>query len=304
MINNIYELPKGKAIDEIVGYALYRYALHLNVDEVNAYRQLMYVAGRGSANDITEELKKLAEDFAEDEYGCDAQELIGESFCANRFDEDFSLTDEVMQYAADNADNHIGERVIEWYRVTLAAKKMRINLRDISRCVESGKRMHGLYGSGQVPVSVSIDSFFDFMKNIKSEYDKVRFCIYLAIRSLAGNGVAITTAEAIRWRSVGARNAEEYKAAKQQKALRPIITKWHTRYYYTMILNDLVSAKLVLKMPWNRNTCVSASILNENEFVEALEAKIRSRSAAAKAKQVRTAQERMMHDLKKRLNTS
>lgn len=142
---------------------------------------------------------------------------------------------------------------------------------------------YSLY-SGQVPCSISLERLEGW--NIGTEYDRVKLAVYLAVRSLAKDSVAVTTQQAIKWRSMGCRNGQEFKQALRTKQLQAIVDKWHTRYYFQKILADLEDSKLIITLPRRRYIFVSASILDEEAFIKACVDKIRHITSKAKEKRV------------------
>ena len=145
---------------------------------------------------------------------------------------------------------------------------------------------------GQVPVSISFDRLTDW--NVDTEYDRVKLGVYMAVRSLAKDGVAVTTLQAIKWRSLGCKNEQEYNQAMRNKQLRAIVDKWHTRYNFAKILADLQGSQLIIILSRQRHTFVSASVLEEEAFIEAVADKLRRIYVKAKEKRV-TAQRKQMN---------
>lgn len=146
---------------------------------------------------------------------------------------------------------------------------------------------------GQVPCSISLERLEGW--NIDTEYDRVKLAVYMAVRSLAKDGVAVTTQQAIKWRSMGCKNGQEFQQALQNKQLQSIVDKYHTRYYFAKILADLQDSKLIFVLGRQHHTFVSASILDEDAFIEACVDKIRRITTKAKEKRM-AAERKHMND--------
>ena len=150
---------------------------------------------------------------------------------------------------------------------------------------------YSLY-NGQVPCSISLERLRSW--SIATEYDRVKLGVYMAVRSLAKDDVAVTTLQAIKWRSLGCRNEQEYNQSLRNKQLQAIVAKWHSRYFFAKILSDLQGSQLIIILSRQRHTFVSASILEEDAFIEACADKLRRICVKAKEKRV-TAQRKQMN---------
>ena len=153
---------------------------------------------------------------------------------------------------------------------------------------------------GQVPVSISIERLIDW--NIDTEYDRVKLGVYMAVRSFAKDGVAMTTQQAIKWRSLGCKNEQEFNQAMRNKQLQSIVDKWHTRWNFEKIIADLSDVPLIRTLGRQRHTFVSASILEEDAFIEAVADKIRHINAKARKKRVSATKKQMNTKLNEVLN--
>ncbi|GEM_PF-7023865 len=279
---------EAAAMDKILYFAIYRAAMQMNVtaDKTTIYRHLVYMAARHEEHvpdlliaEINEFFEREAADLIDDTGEIDPDEIIG---------------------FADTCDEY--DRVKEWYCVYIAQEVCGVTLGSVPHAICEGRRWYQQYSTGQVPVSISTHSFFSWRNTMRTEYDRVRFAYYVAIRSLCGNGVAVTTSTAIRWRMVGARNADELKDILKDKKIKSIWEKYTTKRKYHEIMNDLISAKLINEMPYNRRTCVTASVMNEAAFVEAIAAKVRTMYAARKNAEASQSRNRLQTMLKTALN--
>lgn len=281
-------LNKPDAISNIIEYSVYRASLNIQTDRRAAYKQLLYMEARHPQQvpqDFTDEIQ----DF----FGCDAADLMADSG---------EIIDDYLDEFANACECY--DDVAEWYRVYLAKDVVGVKLGSIPDTIETGRKFYEMYGDGQIPVSISTLSLFVFRDKMKTEYDRVKFAMYVAIRSLAGNSVAVTTSTAIKWRMFGARNADELKSVLLCKKMKSLYEKWTTKYYYRMMLNDLIDANLIREINYHRNTCVTASILDETKFIEAVATKIRRISQAAKWQKVRQQKKQLQNMLQRELNTS
>lgn len=289
-VNSVY------GINDILYFAVYRAAMQLKLtaDKRTIYRQLLYMAARHE--------EQVPQDFMDDidEYfGCGgAVDLMMDS--GEVGDDE---VDEFIKYCEeDNKKNWEYEDLVEWYRVSLAQDIVGVSQGNIPDAIDIGKKYYKEYSTGQVPVSISTDSYFVFRDSMKTEYDRVKFAYYIAIRSLCGNSVAVTTSNAIKWRMVGARNADELRQVLRDKTIKSIWEKYTSKRKYHEIMNDLISSKLIQEMPYNRRTCITASLMNESQFVEALAAKIRTMNAARRNEAARQSRNNLQNKLKEELN--
>lgn len=208
-------------------------------------------------------------------------------FAINAKAQQYNLTvDNVVEEETDN--EFVGDAYM-FARRQRAAKDMGM---DLPKCEDWNliEPFSSLY-SGQVPVSISLERLEGW--NIKTEYDRVKLGVYMAVRSLAKDCVAVTTQQAIKWRSLGCKNGQEFQQALHNNQLQAIADKWHTRYYFAKILADLQDSRLILTLSRCRHTFVSASILDEDAFIEAAIDKIRHIYAKAKEKQMSAQRKRM-----------
>ena len=198
--------------------------------------------------------------------------------------------------------NEMEDEVICYAKLLQAAEEVGIGI-DLGYALKlADKYKHLLHG--QVPVSVDRDMLFRLKDSMRTEYDRVRCAMYLAVRSLAANGVAITTQQAIQWRTFGCRNQQELDEALKDVRLSTIWKKWTSRYYYRHIIDDLIYSKLILQMPYSHHTCITASIVDDEKFVDAVAAKIRRMVAKPKREKAKEKQKKLQAMLKAQINTS
>ena len=264
-------LKRTNATNDLLDFGIYKLGQSLDIpDERTAYRQLLYVAARKGKEKryITPELYGVVTEFDDDISG-----TANECFMGEQFDPDFDLiTEDFMEQVIDDWDAEI----MEWYRTLQGLETLNMYSGDIAYLIEKIRPFYKQYASGQVPVSCGVDFLLKARDYVKTEYDRVRFCTYLAIRSLAKNGVALTTSLAIKWRSVGARNAAEYVSLQRDQIIKSIVEKWHTRRRYDRIMDDLIANGLILEMQCGRRIAVSASVLEPVKFAEAVANKVRA----------------------------
>lgn len=283
----------SSALDKIIYYGTYRASLSIKQTSERAYAQLLYMAAR-HPHHVPDDLFQIVEDYFDGDDPCDR---LGE--CMNARDIDDDILTEFISFCEDYDEDSI----IEWYRVYLAQEVLGVELGEIPYAIRIGHQYADL-SKGNIPVSCSKSMVFHFRDSIRTEYDRVKCAMYLAIRSLAGNSVAITTSKAIQWRMMGAKNEEELKQVLRDKKLKTIYDKWSTKRQYRNILNDLVSSGLILEMPYNRRTCVTASVLDEKEFVLLVSERIRHIHQTRRNAEAAEKRKHLKDLFKKEINTS
>jgi len=251
------------AIDTIMMYGAYRASLHIDVDIKAAFRQLMYMAAR-HREQVPDELYLLVRDYFNDDPADSLSDCMDDKEIAPEYVDEFQ-----EKYT------HASANILEWYRVYQIQDVAGVNTLDIPRTLYTGRELSEYYRSGQVPVFVAPKTLYAFRESIRTDYDKVRAAMYLGIRSLCKDGVAVTTSTAIKWRMMGCKNQAELDKVLEDETLRAIYLKWGGKRQYRNLLNDLITSNLILEMPYCRRTCVTAFILDEGKFVEAVMAKIR-----------------------------
>lgn len=291
LVRQIYTDPH--AIDKIVVYGLYRASIKIKADRMAAYRQLMYMAGR-HPEQVPEYLKDEVESFLD----ADPAECMSELYSI----EGEAITPAIVEEFAESAEDS-EEEICEWYKVYLAQEVVGATARSLPNVISLGRELSELYGTGQVPVSVATCKLFDLRDAVKSEYSKVRVCMYIAIRSIAGAGVGITTTKAIIWRMFGAKNEQELQEVLRDKKIKSIYETWTTKRKIRNLLNDLIASNMIREMPYHRRICVSASILEEKAFVEAVASKIRNMTAKRRNATARQQRERLSGMLKDAINS-
>jgi hypothetical protein len=214
------------------------------------------------------------------------------------------ITDDLVDDFIKEYGNARDDEVMEWYRLYLIQDIVRTSFYNIPMALEDGRKLHDKYGTGQVPVSCSPNLLFRFRDSMRTEYDRVRCAMYFAIRSLSGNGVAVTTSTAIQWRMMGCRNKQELSVVLKDKKLKSVWVKYATKRQYRTILNDLITSKLIMETRYGNRTCVSASIMDESEFVEAVANKIRNINATRRNKTAAAQRQRLSVMLNERINSS
>ena len=268
-------LNEPNAITEIINYGVFRHSLTFNVQTETAFRQLVCETRNRPYN-----VPLLLYDIVVEEvFGGEDPDGF-EIFNGKEIDEEL-----VRKFMAAISEEK--KEIVEWYKVSRAYEMLKlqdtqINIPDI---IHDGKYYQTLYGTGQVPVSVAASTLLQMRDQLKTEYDRVKAAMYLGIRSMCGNGVAVTTAEAIKWRMM-------------------IYQKWSSRYYYRMILDDLITAKRIKQISFRRRTCVTASILDEAEFVAAVATKLRRIDMTAKRTAAQKEQATLAAMLTDELNSS
>lgn len=291
-------LEPTKAIREIELFAIDERALHYNVTVEDVVKEVIYDATSG-CNKMSPHIYSVLEE-------CPTLENWRGVQIFNEGKIDLSLVEEEADYVRsilteqdedERDDDFICDADLFACR-RRAAADLGLELPEWQGWYDIGlfSQLH----SGQAPVSISIDRLEGW--KIEREYDRVKLGVYLAVRSIAQDGVGITNLQAIKWRSVGCKNRQEYNQALRYKALQAIVAKWHTRYYFPKILADLQDSKLIIVLNRRRYIFVSASILDEDAFIDAAYDKLQHIKAKAKEKRASEQQKQMNAKWNEKLN--
>lgn len=290
----------NKAAAEIIDYGIFRTAMGLKISVPESpYRQLTYdfiMQGckmpSGDSYRVSGSLSHRLVKLMNEEGYLESLDYNGFSFEDNSAqfvcDDDITLLMEI----ADNEELFKNE-VIEWYRLRQVQDVIGVEF-DVSEhqaIKETYNRVESSFlGEPQVPVSCKTSIILERQDNQGTEHERARLCLYLGIRSLIGKSdIAITTGQAIQGRMFGAKNQEELSAVLKDKKLLGIYEKWCTRYQYDKLLTELRIAGMVNKISYGRNTIVTCSLQDDNEFMEAIKTRL---NAAKDAEDRRKLKER------------
>lgn len=287
------------AVADMFAYGLYRASLSVKSDRFNAYRQVLWCAVNASLNNhLPRHLMQLVVDHMDGEDPNDMKNDYMAKDGSGTIDD--SLVDDFINEYGDARD----DEVMEWYRFSQTLHTLGLKYRSIPEAMQTGRKYYDLYGYGNVPVGVSIKQMFRYIESLRTEYDRVRCAMYFAIRSLCGNGVAVTTSTAIQWRAMGCRNQQELSVVLRDKKLKSVWVKYATKRQYRTIINDLITSKLIMETRYGNRTCITASIMDESEFVEAVANKIRKINTTRRNKTAAAQRQRLSGMLKERINSS
>lgn len=297
MIRRFFTEP-GKAAAEIIDYGIYRAAMGQRISAPEApFRQLTYEFIRQGMDMPLDDSYRVPEsisgkliDMTEDvgylgnlDYGGFSPESDFEQFDC---DDDIRL---LMDYA--DKDEDFAEEVEEWYRLRQVQNVVGVSfdVSEHSQIKETYQRIEGGFkGETQVPVSCKTSILLDRQDAPGTEHERARLCIYLGIRSLIGRQeIAITTSDAIKCRMFGAKNKEELQGVLKDKKLAGIYDKWCTRYQYDNLMYELRAAGMVNKLSYGRNTIVTCSLQDDDEFREAIVNRLNSASDAENRRKLR-----------------
>lgn len=288
------------AVDYMLAYGAYRASLCVKADRFAGYRQLLYMCKtKIHRHQVPFDLWQLVVDWTQ---GDDPADVVTGEYMES--DGTGNITDELISDFVNKYGDAKDDEVMEWYRLYLVQKVLGVIIHNIPKFLENGRKLHNKYGTGQVPVSCSKSLLFRFQESIKTEYDRVRCAMYFAIRSLCGNGVAVTTSTAILWRMMGCRNHQELSVVLRDKKLKSVWVKYATKRQYRTIINDLITSKLIMETRYGNRTCITASIMDESEFVEAVANKIRKINTTRMNKTAAAQRQRLSGMLKERINSS
>lgn len=285
------------AINDMVIYGAYRTGKQMKVDYFNGHKQLLWYAFSENLNhQLPRDLMQLVVDWVE---GADPTDMKSDYMAKDGSGIDDEEVDEFIKYKGDKKNDVIKE----WYQFVQSKSVLGIVIPNIPNSIETGRKYFEIYGSGQIPVSVSPVLLFRFRDSMRTEYDRVRCALYLAIRSLSGNDVAVTTSQAILWRMMGCRNKHELDEVIRDKKMKAIWQKYATRYYYRLMMDDLITSGLVRQISYHRHTCVTASVMDESKFIESVATKIRRMQNNTKRAKVKGEQRRLSDMLKDQINS-
>ena len=299
MLKFIYTMSPPKFFDLVLHYSISIEAKKIQVkDDTEASRQLLLCA-RSRPKEVPSFLIEVIEEI----YGDDYKDSIGEMWAVDTFDMDgWGTKDFIEEFKKLDCDI-TNDDVVEWHRYRIAGNRLGYTIHNYRNVKNNAAQYINMYGSGCVPVAIPKSIFLSLKdKNLK-EYDKVKWATYMAIRSLAKNNVALTTSSVIMWRSVGAKNLQEYKNAQRDKRIKAIIEKWHTRRQFQKVIADLITHNLITKCLYNNRIAVSASITQPQEFAEAVATLIRKIYTKHNADKVRQKENTIKSLLDEALNT-
>lgn len=277
-----------KAVSDVLCYGVFRRSLTEQITDQESWKRLVYATARQPEKVPTPIREKVLTYFCGE---------VDEEVIAAMMSKNYSFADEpdITAVKAILTDDDVKQ----WCRLQQAAWRMDFNVNDYQQAVRTAKEYLKKYGSGQVPVTVSLN-LLNNARTSKTEYQRVRLAMYLAIRSLERGGVAITTSTAIRWRMMGAKNAEELDAVLNDKRMADIWQTWGTSWQYRRLLNDLMASGAILEMQYGKRIVVSTTILDKEKFVAAKIAKINKmydKRTNEKVKQIRNELENIEKDL-------
>lgn len=286
MIRRFFTEPK-KAAADIIDYGIYRAAMGIRISAPETpYRQLTYEFIRqglqmphGDSFRVPGSIShKLIQMMKKDgyletlDYGGFSPESGFEQFDC---EEDISL---LMEFAEN--DESFKNEVDEWYRLCQVQDVVGVSFSVIEhqQIKETYQRIEsGFKGEPQVPVSCKTSILQDRQDEPGTERERAKLCLYLGIRSLIGRAeIAVTTSEAIKGRMFGARNKEELQSVLKDKKLAGLYKQYCTRYQYENLLYELRVAGMVNKLSFGRNTIVTCSLQDDDEFNEAIAKRLNS----------------------------
>lgn len=299
MLKFIYTIPPPQFFDIIEDYSISIEAQKIRVkDDTDAYHQLLLCA-----RSYPKEVPPFLIDVIEEVYGEEYKDDIGEWWDGETFDSDRYFTKEFIE-KFNKADCDItNDDVVEWHRYRLAGSRLGYTIHNYSSVKNNASGYLNMYGSKCVPVMIPKSIITSLKNKNLTEYDKVKWATYMAIRSLAKNDVALTTSSIIMWRSVGAKNLQEYKDTQRDKRIKSITQKWHTRRQFHKVIADLLAHNLIKKVAYGNRIAVSTSITQPNEFAEAVATLIRKIYTKHNAHKVRQEEATIKSLLDEALNT-
>lgn len=220
---------KRKALNNIIEYGLYYFAVKSKYDKENVARQLMYCYYHERAN-LTNDLSVLTDEYAEN-----GQIDISEEYCGFVYDDiNYAETETEQLLQIFKTDSDFENKAIKFYKIRQAFKFM--NLKgNYKYTVEKGKKIHSMIPAGEPMPMVNKYHVFEFRDNEKTELELMLFAANIAIRSIIGTSThAKTNKEMILCRSFG------YKSIKHVPEKMPeVYKKYSNRYHIDKVLQHL-----------------------------------------------------------------
>jgi hypothetical protein len=290
MIRRFFTDPKNVAAD-IIDYGIYRAAMGIRISAPESpYRQLTYEFIRqglqmphGDSYRVPESISYKLIEMMNKEYYLETLDYGG--FSSESDFTEFDCSDDIvlLMYAAENDENFRNE-VDEWYRLRQVQNVVGVSfsVSEHQQIKETYQRIEsGFKGEPQVPVSCKTSILQDRQDAPGTERERAKLCLYLGIRSLIGRAeIAVTTSKAIKSRMFGARNEEELQSVLKDKKLAGLYKQYCTRYQYDNLLYELRAAGMVNKLSFGRNTIVTCSLQDDDEFREAIAKRLNSANDA------------------------
>jgi len=265
LIKNLFTAKDAEnGISDIFDVGIYNYSKQFDIDNLSAYRQVIYCYYRGG---LTHTLHSNLQ------YLYDNEDLtLDEDF--NGFKSDGSTfepyeLDEFVQIASTN--NKLRDLCLEFYKMHLALQSLKIK-GNIQRILSASKEVlriqcktEAKYGR-EPSVMLKTDLIFDYYKKSKSSNDILILAAYSGIKSIIGKKeFAGTTKQMIVSRMIGAKSDKVLQDFLKDKTLKTIFDKYSKRYWFDKLINELrirdfIRSKITLKFGFKSRMYLSCKL--------------------------------------------
>ena len=264
LLKDLFTSKKNQhsTISDIFDIGIYNYSNQFAIDDLSAYRQVIYCYYKGGLTDkLYSYLKGLYdnEDLTLDE---DYNGFQGDTF------EPYEL-DELDRIAT--GDIQLRDLCLEFYKMHLALESLQINgsIQDILSTSKEVLKPQGIHEAkyGREPsVMLKTDLIFDYYKKNKSFNDIILFAAYAGIKSIIGKKkFAGTTKKMIVGRMIGAKSDKVLPDFLKNKDLKAIFDKYSKRYWFDKLIGELltrgfVRSKMTLKLGFKSRMFLSCKL--------------------------------------------
>ena len=228
LIREIFRNP-DRGINDIFDYGIYKSASTLEVDDTDAYKQVIYCLYRGGLTlSLQEKINTLIDE------GVFNYDEVYSGFNGSEFYPEDNIA-ELDEYC--NTDNTLKDEIIEFHKLRQGK-----NILELEYNIEAVADTYHKYGTfeGYPIISVSVKMMLDYYSNPKDRYEKALFAMYLGIRSLIGNrDYACTTADMVKCRMFGAKEKKELDFILKDASISKAYKSYTTKYHYTKMMKDL-----------------------------------------------------------------
>lgn len=269
---------KHKALNNIIDYGLYYFAVKSKYDKENVARQLIYCYYRERDN-LTNDLIVLIDEYAEN-----GQIDIDEGYSGFVSDIKYAETETEQLLQIFETDSDFENKAIEFHKIRQAFKFIGVTGNYYS-ALRIGKKIHSMIPAGEPMPMVNKHHVFEFRDNDKTELELMLFAANIAIRSIIGTGTHAKTNKAmILCRSFG------YKSIKQIPDKMPeVYKKYSNRYHIDKVLQYLMLYNWNLIFYSNNMRGIYVGIKNRISLEELIETaerkKKKNKLQALKAKE-------------------
>jgi hypothetical protein len=300
LISQLFAADKyTNAISNIFDVGIYKYSNQFKVDDLSAYRQVIYSFYRGG-------LTSNLQNFLQNCYDNDTLTLDDDynGFNGDSFDP-FEL-DELCELGATN--KILRDQCIEFLKMKLALDSLKIS-GSIERILDSAKAVNQLINKheavyGKEPsVMLKTELIFDYYQKNKSINDIILFATYAGIKSIIGKkDFAGTTKKMIVGRMIGAKSDKVLQDFLKNKKLKAVHAKYFKRYWFKKLIDQLlvrgfVKSKISTSMGLKSRMYLSC-ILDYDELPLAIAAFWNNMTGTKKLKELKVKEKMALKQIK------